>query len=49
MAAPDDFVVIAGKGHERTMDINHQIFEFVDADEAHKAIRALAKARKAER
>lgn len=48
MAGPEDFVVIAGKGHERTMDCNHQIFEFVDADEARKAMSALAEARKAE-
>ena len=48
MAGPEDFVVIAGKGHERTMDCNHQIIEFVDADEAKKAMTALAEARKAE-
>ncbi len=49
MAGPDDFVVIAGKGHERTMEINKQIFPFVDADEAKEAIHELAEKRKAEK
>ncbi|MBO4496069.1 MAG: UDP-N-acetylmuramoyl-L-alanyl-D-glutamate--2,6-diaminopimelate ligase [Clostridiales bacterium] len=48
MATTEDFVVIAGKGHERTMDCNHQIVDFVDADEAGKAMEKLAEARKAE-
>ena len=42
MATPDDFIVIAGKGHERTMEINKVKFEFVDSDEVRKAIDKLA-------
>lgn len=42
MATADDFVVVAGKGHERTMEINKVKFEFVDSDEVRKAIDALS-------
>ncbi|MBP5493362.1 MAG: UDP-N-acetylmuramoyl-L-alanyl-D-glutamate--2,6-diaminopimelate ligase [Clostridiales bacterium] len=48
MATPDDYVVIAGKGHERTMEMKNGIIDFVDADEASAALSELEEARKAE-
>ena len=48
MATPDDYVVIAGKGHERTMEMKQGIIDFVDSVEAGSALRELEEKRKAE-
>ncbi len=47
MATPDDIVVIAGKGHELTMEMQGQYVRFVDAEETAVALRKLER-RKAE-
>lgn len=48
MAIPDDIVVIAGKGHELTMEMQGQFERFVDAEETAAALRELEERRKAE-
>lgn len=48
MATPDDIVVIAGKGHELTMEMQGQYVRFVDAEETAAALRELEQTRKAE-
>ncbi|MBO4927261.1 MAG: UDP-N-acetylmuramoyl-L-alanyl-D-glutamate--2,6-diaminopimelate ligase [Clostridiales bacterium] len=48
MATPDDIVVIAGKGHEQTMEILERKVHFVDAEEAADSLRILEKERKAD-
>lgn len=49
MATPDDYVVIAGKGHERTMEMKQGIIEFIDSVEAEAALKKLEEERKVEK
>lgn len=48
MATPEDIVVIAGKGHELTMEMQGQYVRFVDAEETSSALKELEGRRKAE-